>query len=71
MSTIPVMKYMTQPLYVAGRCLSSWNERLEVVGLLRRIENSIGQGTEYRVFKLADDWGVAYELLSEESSDSH
>ena len=71
MSTIPVTKYMTQPLYVAGRYLSSWDQKLEVVGLLRRIENSISQGTKYREFKLANDWGVAYDLLSEESSDSY
>lgn len=71
MASITVQKYMLQPLYIAGRCLSSWNERQEVVGLLRRIEGTLGLATEYRVRDLADEWGISYELLSPQANDGY
>lgn len=70
MSSIVVQKYMVQPLYFADRCLSSWNNRQEVVGLLRSIEQSPGLPTEYRVKGLASDWYISYDLLSVQESDS-
>jgi len=64
MSSNIVQKYMLQPLYVAGRCLSSWNERKIVIERLRHIEGTLGLATEYRVKCLVEEWGVPYESLA-------
>lgn len=63
-SATVVQKYMLQPLYVAGRCLSSWDERQIVIERLRYIEGALGLATEYRVKCLAEEWGVPYESLA-------
>ncbi|KAJ5975106.1 hypothetical protein N7481_008813 [Penicillium waksmanii] len=71
MTGMTVQKYMLQPLYIAGRCLSLEEERRHVVGLLRHIEASIGLATEYRVRDLADEWGISYHLLSPQADDGN
>jgi hypothetical protein len=71
MTRMTVQKYMLQPLYVAGRCLSSEEERRHVVYLLRHIEASLGLATEYSVRDLADEWGISYDLLSLKADDDN
>lgn len=63
MSNTTVQEYMLQPLYIAGRCLSSWNERQIVIENLRHIEGTLGLATEYRVKCLAEEWGIPYEAM--------
>lgn len=65
MTGVTVQKYMLQPLYIAGRCVSS-EERRHVVDRLRRIEESLGLATEYRVRDLGEEWGISssYDWLS-------
>lgn len=71
MTGMTVQKYMLQPLYIAGRCSSSEEERRHVVSLLRRIEASLGLASEYRVKDLADEWGIPYDLLSLQADDDN
>lgn len=61
-----MQKFMVQPLYIAGRCFSSWEDRRRVVSLLRRIEGSLGLATEYRVRDLSEEWGVGFEEMGME-----
>lgn len=48
--------HMVQPLFVAGQCLESPEERQIIVDLLRGIEADLGWATEYRVKQLQADW---------------
>ncbi|KAJ6008292.1 hypothetical protein N7540_012268 [Penicillium herquei] len=57
----PVRKYMLQPLYTAGRCLTSQKERQRVISLLVQIEDDLGLFTEYRRQELSNEWGVAFD----------
>lgn len=61
--SITVQKYMLQPLYIAGRCLSNWDERSLVVEHLKHIESNLGLATDYCVRGLAEEWGIPYESL--------
>ena len=49
--------HQTQPLFVAGQCLSQSHERQVVLELLRGIETDLGWATENRVQKLLNEWG--------------
>lgn len=49
--------HMLQPLFVAGQCLESSEERKVIIGLLRGIETDLGWATEYRVKELLGEWG--------------
>lgn len=53
-----VRVHQTQPLFVAGQCLSQSHERHLILELLRGIETDLGWATEYRVQQLLKDWGV-------------
>ncbi|KAJ9283778.1 transcriptional regulator family: Fungal Specific TF [Paecilomyces variotii] len=53
-----VRKYLIQPLYVTGRCLTDSAERQEVLYLLDQIEADVGIFTEYRKKDLLKEWGV-------------
>ena len=48
--------HMVQPLFVAGQCLESPEERQVIVDLLRGIEADLGWATDYRVKQLQADW---------------
>ena len=54
-----VRVHSTQPLFVAGQCLTHYSERKVVVDLLRSIETDLGWATEYRVEQLIKEWGWA------------
>ncbi|KAJ5595441.1 uncharacterized protein N7459_001649 [Penicillium hispanicum] len=60
-----VQKYMIQPLYIAGRCLSSSNDRQIIIRLLRHIQDDLGLFTEYRIKDLFEEWGVPFESTQE------
>lgn len=64
--SITVQKYMLQPLYIAGRCLSNWDERSLVIEHLKHIESNLGLATDYCVRSLAEEWGISYESLASE-----
>lgn len=49
--------HQTQPLFVAGQCLTQSHERHLVLELLRGIEMDLGWATEYHVQQLLKDWG--------------
>ena len=48
---------MTQPLFVAGQCLTEISEQRILLDLLRGIESDLGWATEYRVQQLLREWG--------------
>ncbi|KAK4539815.1 hypothetical protein LTR36_010349 [Oleoguttula mirabilis] len=52
---------MNLPLYVAGGCLETDEERKVVLELLRAIETDTGCSTEVKVRSLIDEWGWAQE----------
>ena len=54
---------MLQPLYIAGKGLTSKSDRQYLVGMIRSIETDLGVMTEYRVKDLLQEWGVSYEAL--------
>lgn len=56
-----VKVHSTQPLFVAGQCLTHYSERKVVLDLLRSIERDLGWATEYRVEQLIKEWGWAAE----------
>jgi hypothetical protein len=56
-----VQKHMVQPLYIAGRCLSTSSDRQIVIRLLKQIEENLGLFTEYRIKDLSEEWGVPFE----------
>ena len=61
-----VRVHSTQPLFVAGQCLTHHRERKVVLDLLRSIEVDLGWATEYRVEQLIKEWGwVANSNLSD------
>ena len=60
-----VQKYMIQPLYIAGRCLSSPGDRRIVIRLLKHIETDLGLFTEYRIKDLSEEWGIPFESIEE------
>jgi hypothetical protein len=47
---------MLQPLFIAGQCLESAEERNVILDLLRGIENDLGWATQYRVQELLAEW---------------
>jgi len=49
--------HSTQPLFVAGQCLTHHRERKVILNLLREIEADLGWATEYRAQQLLKDWG--------------
>lgn len=53
---------MTQPLYVAGQCLTHHRERRVLLDLLRGIEMDYGWPTQYRVLQLEEEWGWVTDL---------
>ncbi|KAJ5092884.1 hypothetical protein N7456_008745 [Penicillium angulare] len=61
MRGIAVQKYMVQPLYFAGRCLSDSKDRESVIGLLKCIEEDVGVFTGYRIRDLSEEWGIPVE----------
>ena len=54
-----VRVHQTQPLFVAGQCLSQSHERNMILELLRGTESDLGWATENRVQQLLKDWGWA------------
>ena len=54
-----VRVHSTQPLFVAGQCLTHHSERKVVLDLLRSIQIDLGWATEYRVEQLIREWGWA------------
>lgn len=52
-----VRKYMLQPLYVAGRCLTNGDERREVLSFLEEMGVEMGVATAYRTEELVKEWG--------------
>lgn len=48
--------HMLQPLFIAGQCLESADERNVILGLLRGIESDLGWATQYRVRELLAEW---------------
>ena len=52
-----VRVHMTQPLFVAGQCLTHHRERKVIHDLLQGIETDLGWATEYRASQLQKDWG--------------
>ncbi|RAO69208.1 uncharacterized protein BHQ10_005220 [Talaromyces amestolkiae] len=54
-----------QPLYIAGKLLTHWDEHLEVARLFRTIESTTGWGALWRLRDLEQAWGYeANEILS-------
>ena len=51
-----VRVHSTQPLFVAGQCLTHHRERKVILDLLRGIERDLGWATEYRVQQLIREW---------------
>jgi hypothetical protein len=49
--------HSTQPLFVAGQCLTHHRERKTILDLLRGIERDLGWATEDRAQQLLKDWG--------------
>ncbi|KAL2785528.1 hypothetical protein BJX66DRAFT_59531 [Aspergillus keveii] len=69
MEIIPIMhakpsetaqKYMLQPLYVAGRCLTDEKERKSLLQILRNMADDFGLFTDDRINDLCQEWGVPY-----------
>ena len=54
-----VRVHQTQPLFVAGQCLSQNHERHMILELLRGTESDLGWATENRVQQLLKGWGWA------------
>jgi hypothetical protein len=48
--------HMLQPLFIAGQCLESADERNIILDLLRGIERDLGWATQYRVRELLAEW---------------
>ena len=48
--------HAVQPLFTAGQCLETYEERAEVIHLLQDIEHDTGWATEYRVQQLYMYW---------------
>lgn len=59
MTSSTVRKYMLQPIYVAGRCLTSINERRKAINFLDHIEDAYGPYVKYRKEDLCKEWGVS------------
>ncbi|KAL2857238.1 hypothetical protein BJY01DRAFT_136910 [Aspergillus pseudoustus] len=55
-----VQKYMLQPLYVAGRCLTDERERKSLLQILRNMADDFGLFTDDRIKDLCEEWGVPY-----------
>ncbi|KAL3471168.1 hypothetical protein BJX99DRAFT_32332 [Aspergillus californicus] len=53
-----VRKYMLQPLYVAGRCLTDDHERRSLLQILRDMCDDFGLFTDYRIKELCEEWGM-------------
>ncbi|KAL5042745.1 hypothetical protein BDW71DRAFT_200299 [Aspergillus fruticulosus] len=53
-----VQKYMLQPLYVAGRCLTDSRERSDLLQMLRTMGDDFGLFTDYRIQDLCEEWGM-------------
>lgn len=53
----PPRIHMLQPLFLAGQCLESTEERKIILDLLRRIESELGWASQYRVDELLAEWG--------------
>ncbi|KAL4998967.1 hypothetical protein BDV10DRAFT_194069 [Aspergillus recurvatus] len=53
-----VQKYMLQPLYVAGRCLTEFKERSGLLQMLRSMGDDFGLFTDYRIQDLCEEWGM-------------
>lgn len=60
-----VQKYLIQPLYFAGRCVSGTDERKIILQLLESIENRLGIFTGYRMVDLSQEWGVPLGSMDE------
>jgi hypothetical protein len=48
--------HMLQPLFIAGQCLESADEKNIILDLLRGIESDLGWATQYRVRELLAEW---------------
>ncbi|KAL2816518.1 hypothetical protein BJX63DRAFT_138374 [Aspergillus granulosus] len=55
-----VQKYMLQPLYVAGRCLTDERERKSLLQMLRNMADDFGHFTDDRIKDLCEEWGMPY-----------
>ncbi|KAL3458309.1 hypothetical protein BJX64DRAFT_302060 [Aspergillus heterothallicus] len=55
-----VQKYMLQPLYVAGRCLTDERERKGLLQILRNMADDFGLFTDDRIKDLCQEWGMPY-----------
>ena len=49
--------HLTQPLFVAGHCLTNTRERLIVIDHLRAIQRNLGWSTDDRLQQLYEQWG--------------
>lgn len=56
-----VRKYLLQPLYVAGRCLTDPNDRQELLEILRQIDDDLGVFTDYCQKDISEEWGIPYQ----------
>lgn len=54
---VAVRIQMVQPLYLAGLCLESYEDRIVVLDLLKAIEIDTGYATGYRIRDLRSEWG--------------
>lgn len=52
-----------QPLYVAGRSLTSNLDRQLLVQMIRSIQDDLGLVCEYRIMHLLHEWGTSFEDL--------
>ncbi|KAF7596392.1 hypothetical protein BBP40_002136 [Aspergillus hancockii] len=58
-----VRKYLLQPLYVAGRCLVSANDRQSLLAILKAIDYDLGVFTGFRQKDLSEEWGIPYKVV--------
>lgn len=57
--------FLILPLFFAGQCFTTFDERKIVIDALRAIEQDLGWATEYRVQALLKQWDYTEEMLHE------
>ncbi|KAK2592570.1 hypothetical protein QQS21_009715 [Conoideocrella luteorostrata] len=55
-----------QPLYIAGRCCSSMDDRKRLLEFLAGIQDSLGIATGYRIKELLKEWALNFDDLGME-----
>lgn len=56
--------HSVQPLFTAGQCLSTPQERQVVLDLLHNLESDIGWATDYRIRQLLEQWQSEEQHIS-------